>query len=65
MTPGVTLGETDYQLLSTALALLFNGKAGMQSSDMHALAKAIGLARRPTGAARRSRSSSRATPSRT
>ena len=44
MTPGLTLGETDYQLLSTALALLFNGKAGMQSSDMHALAKAIGLA---------------------
>ena len=44
MTPGVALGETDYQLLSTALALLFNGKAGMQSSDMHALAKAIGLA---------------------
>ena len=44
MTPGLALGETDYQLLSTALALLFNGKAGMQSSDMHALAKAIGLA---------------------
>jgi hypothetical protein len=46
-TPGRVLGEADYQLLSAGLALLFNGRAGMQSSDIHALAKAIGFA--PSG----------------
>jgi hypothetical protein len=43
MTPGHTLGESEFQALAAGLALLYNGRAGMSSSDMHALAKAIGL----------------------
>lgn len=47
MTPGYALGETEYQALSVGLALLYNGRAGMASSDIHALAKALGF--RPSG----------------
>jgi hypothetical protein len=47
MTPGYTLGETEYQALAAGLALLYNGRAGMASSDIHALAKAIGF--QPSG----------------
>jgi hypothetical protein len=43
MTPGHTLGEPEYQALAAGLALLYNGRAGMSSTDMHALAKAIGF----------------------
>jgi hypothetical protein len=40
---GTKLGPTEYQALSTALAVLYNGHAGMSSEDMFKLAKAIGF----------------------
>ena len=43
MTPGTKLGPTEYEALSTALAVLYNGRAGMSSEDMFKLAKAIGF----------------------
>ena len=43
MTPGTKLGSTEYEALSTALAVLYNGRAGMSSDDMFRLAKAIGF----------------------
>ena len=43
MTPGTKLGVTEYEALSTALAFLYNGRAGMSSSDITKLATAIGF----------------------
>ena len=43
LTPGVKPGPTEYQALSTALAVLYNGRAGMSSEAMFKLAKAIGF----------------------
>lgn len=45
--PGKKLGATEYEALSTALAVLYNGRAGMAPEDMFKLAKAIGF--RPSG----------------
>lgn len=43
MTPGAKLGQTEYELLGIALAVLYNGRAGMSSGDMSKLATAMGM----------------------
>lgn len=43
MTPGAKLGSTEYEALSSALAVLYNGRAGMASEDMFKLARALGF----------------------
>jgi hypothetical protein len=43
MTPGHKVGQKEYESLSMALALLYNGKAGMASDDIHKLAGALGF----------------------
>jgi hypothetical protein len=43
MKPASKLGQAEYQRLSNALAWLYNGGAGMSSSDIHQLARALGF----------------------
>jgi hypothetical protein len=43
MTPGHKLGQKEYESLGMALALLYNGRAGMSEGDINALARGIGL----------------------
>lgn len=49
MTPGYALGQKEYESLAMALALLYNGRAGMSSDNINALAKAIGFRPFATG----------------
>jgi hypothetical protein len=43
MTPGHKLGATEYQSLSLALALLYDGRAGMTADQISSLARGLGL----------------------
>jgi hypothetical protein len=43
MTPGTKLGQTDYEVLGMAFALLYNGRAGMSAQDISKLARALGF----------------------
>jgi hypothetical protein len=43
MTLGHTLGQLEYEALSSALALLYNGRAGMSSSEISTLATGLGF----------------------
>src|SRR5262245_1689800 len=49
MTPGYALGQKEYESLALALALLYNGRAGMSSDNIYALARAIGFRPFATG----------------
>ena len=43
MTPGRKLGQLEYEALSSALALLYNGRAGMSASEINSLATGLGF----------------------